>query len=745
MTEPARSGPARPGEAVARLLRPSGGLRLLGEYQGSGFTEPRFLVRRGDGQVIQLSRLLYLVMAAIAEGDADGGWDAGRVAAHVRTGFGREVTADNVRYLVTVKLVALGVVMAGEPGPGPEPATPAGGAGANTPGHAPRTDVLLGLKIRGTLLRPRAAGAAGRALAWLHDPVLAAAVVAGFAAFETWLFAGHGAIGPLLDVLHQPVLFLAVAGLTLASLLFHELGHASACRYGGARPGAIGFGLYLIWPSLYTDVTDVYRLGRAGRLRTDLGGVYFNAIFILALGGCYAATGQPVFLAAAFADNFQVLQQLAPLVRMDGYFILGDLAGVPDLLGLVIPIMVSLLPASLRRRPAARRAASRASGLRRSPRLLVSAWVLVAIPLLAAAAGYTLWHLPAIVTTAARSFTSGLTTARAGFSAGRPAAGLTAALNLVLLVIPVAGLIYLLARIARRGARAAARLADWRQASHGQRYAIALSALCAMAAGAGATLALGVAVVGAGNRAPAAVVSQAAADRARAAVWIAGQVSQDVTVACDAQMCGQIRGRGVPAAMLRTVQPPASRPFGSGLVVATPAVRARFGSRLAAVYAPLVIASFGTGAGRVDVRLVAPAGAAAFTSRLASGRAAVISAARQLLGNRNLEVSAQARTVMLAGHVDSRLLVTLSVLASQMPVRLVALGDLPPGASPAVPLRGADIGAASPRALAAALAFLRAQQPPYRPGAAAVVPGAGGRSLVAVRFDVPSPIGAGYP
>ena len=68
MTEPARSAKALPAEAAAGLLRPAEGLRLLGEYQGSGFTEPRFLVRRGDGQVIQLSRLLYLVTAAIVEG-----------------------------------------------------------------------------------------------------------------------------------------------------------------------------------------------------------------------------------------------------------------------------------------------------------------------------------------------------------------------------------------------------------------------------------------------------------------------------------------------------------------------------------------------------------------------------------------------------------------------------------------------------------------------------------------------------
>ena len=39
----------------------------------------------------------------------------------------------------------------------------------------------------------------------------------------------------------------------------------------------MGTGLYLVWPAFYTDVTDSYRLGRAGRLRTDLGGLYFNA------------------------------------------------------------------------------------------------------------------------------------------------------------------------------------------------------------------------------------------------------------------------------------------------------------------------------------------------------------------------------------------------------------------------------------------------------------------------------------
>jgi putative peptide zinc metalloprotease protein len=435
-------------------LRAADGLALLGEYQGSGFSQPRYLVRRADGQVIQLSRLLYLVVSAIAAGSPG---NVAQVAGQVSGAAGREVTADNIGYLVSMKLAPLGVMAAETAAASAPGAGPADGGETPRPGTtepAPRMSLLLSLRLRGTLLRPRAASAVGGALAWLHYPPLVAALVAGFAAFEVWLFAVRGAIGPVLGVLSDPVLFLAVGGLTLVSLLFHEFGHASACRYGGARPGNIGFGVYLIWPSLYTDVTDAYRLGRAGRLRTDLGGVYFNAIFVLILAGCYVVTGQPLFLAAAFLDNFQILQQLIPLVRMDGYFIVADLAGVPDLLGLIVPIIAGQLPWDR-----ARRVGARAQGLRSGPRRLVTAWTLAAVPLLIGMTGYALWHLPTMLSTAVGTFTTGLSDARSGFAGGHPAAALAGAFTVVVLVIPAAGLACLAASVLARAARAAARQA----------------------------------------------------------------------------------------------------------------------------------------------------------------------------------------------------------------------------------------------------------------------------------------------
>ena len=56
----------------------------------------------------------------------------------------------------------------------------------------------------------------------------------------------------------------------------------------------MGAGLYLIWPAFYTDVTDSYRLARAGRVPTDLGGLYFNAIVaVITFGIWWFSVGTP--------------------------------------------------------------------------------------------------------------------------------------------------------------------------------------------------------------------------------------------------------------------------------------------------------------------------------------------------------------------------------------------------------------------------------------------------------------------
>ena len=103
-----RSGRARDRRAAGPALRPADapgpvqvprlaeGVELLGEYQGSGYSQPPSLVRRADGQVIQMSALLYRVACRI-----DGSRDPAAIAELVSEDLGRSLTADQVRYLIT--------------------------------------------------------------------------------------------------------------------------------------------------------------------------------------------------------------------------------------------------------------------------------------------------------------------------------------------------------------------------------------------------------------------------------------------------------------------------------------------------------------------------------------------------------------------------------------------------------------------------------------------------------------------
>jgi hypothetical protein len=230
--------------------------------------------------------------------------------------------------------------------------------------------------------------------------------------------------------------------------------------------------------------------------------------------------------------------------------------------------------------------------------------------------------------------------------------------------------------------------------------------------------------------------------RTSAAQWIAGQVSPSAIVACDPAMCAALQASGVAAGRLLVLGTSASDPLGSDLVVATPALRSQFGARLASVYAPVVIASFGSGAAQIDVRAVAPDGTAAYDSALAADLSARITAGGQLIGNRRIVMTTAARAALRAGQVDPRLLAMLAALAAQQPLKILAFGDPSPGASAAIPLRSVELAPATAGTKAAAqlrtmLSFLQAQRSPFLPATAALV----NKSALSVEYAAPSPLG----
>ena len=240
----------------------------------------------------------------------------------------------------------------------------------------------------------------------------------------------------------------------------------------------------------------------------------------------------------------------------------------------------------------------------------------------------------------------------------------------------------------------------------------------------------------------AAALSASAAARAGAARWITAQVAQSAVLACDPVMCAALQSAGLPATSLLVLGTAASDPLGSDLVVATAAVRSEFGARLASVYAPTVIARFGSGAARIDVRAIAPDGAAAYRSSFAADQQSRVSAGSQLLRNPRLSVTPAARKALASGDVDPRLLELLAALSAQQPVRVSSFGDAAPGASPGVPLRSAVLAPLGSAAQAksgpgAMLSFIQAQQQPYRPLRAV----SSGPSALMVEYAAPSPLG----
>ncbi|MGY1741868.1 MULTISPECIES: hypothetical protein [unclassified Blastococcus] len=425
MTTSATPTPGGPGGAPAgtdgEVLVRAAGVELLGELPGSGYRRPPALARRGDGQVLQLTPLLHLLLAEV-----DGRRTVQELAAAVGAASGRLVRPEDVRTLVDRSLRPLGLLRTPD---GREP-------------EVRRSDPLLALHWRRVVTDPVVTRRLTAPFAALFTPLLVVPVVLAFVAISGWVLFREGLAAATAQAFDRPALFLTVVLLTVLSAGFHEFGHAAAARYGGATPGAMGFGFYLFWPAFYTDVTDSYRLGRAGRVRTDLGGLYFNALVVLAVTAVWWGTGWDALLLVVVTQVLQVIRQLAPLLRFDGYHVLADVTGVPDLYQRMGPVLTGVLPRRWRR--------PEADALKPWARAVVIAWILVVVPLMAVSLLLLVLALPRVLATAwaaVRQEADGLGTR---FSDGDVLGVLASCLAVVALAVPVLGIGYVLARLVRR-------------------------------------------------------------------------------------------------------------------------------------------------------------------------------------------------------------------------------------------------------------------------------------------------------
>jgi putative peptide zinc metalloprotease protein len=432
----ARAPVPAPAPAATTVPHRAEGVSLLGEYEGGGYDEPRYLVSRGDGQMVLVSRMLYAVAEAVGDDRT-----LGEVAELAGRAYGANLSPQAVHYLIEQKLQPLGLVTLG-------PSVAA----------APRADPLLALALHRVLLPAKAVRRLAAFFAPLFVPVVVIVVALALVALDVWLLATGHANTAIHQSIGSPALMLAVLGVLLANTLFHECGHAAGCHYGGGRPGAIGVGVLIVIPAFYTNVTDAYRLNRRGRLRTDLGGIYFNAVFVIVLGAIYLPTGFAAIPVVIVLIHLQMLQQLMPLVRMDGYYILGDLVGVPNLFEQIRPILRHTI---FRREPE-----RSVTNLRRGTRVTVSVWVGIVVPVLVAAMVNVLIFLPSFFQTAMINVAHYWTLGSVGYHEGDAGLVAVALVSVLILLVPWLGIGSLLTRAVLKTVRLITRRRNARAPRH---------------------------------------------------------------------------------------------------------------------------------------------------------------------------------------------------------------------------------------------------------------------------------------
>jgi putative peptide zinc metalloprotease protein len=398
-------------------------IELVGEMQESAFHDRQWLIKR-DGHFLQVSELLYRV----AE-QADGRHTLQDIADAVTDATEWIVTDAHVRQIIETKLIPLGVI------------TATGSDEHQSQSPRPTSPLLLNLRTK--VLGPRVIDQVSAVLQHLYAPILLVPLLAVAAIAHWWLYVRYDVQQGLAELIYTPVNILLLLPLTILGGVCHEFGHAAALRYGGGRARSIGVGLYLIFPAFYTDTTDSYRLGRWARVRTDLGGFYFHLLFAIGLVAVYLSTGYDVLLLAVLLINLDMARQLIPFVRLDGYWLLSDLTGIPDLFTQMGSFIRNAATRSLRE-------ARQAANLKPWAEKVFLTYLLVTIPVLTFLAVFFITRVPGLVETILHSLSLKFEAVVAANGTGDRTSMALGITEILLLGLQLFGIAYMLFRYGRR-------------------------------------------------------------------------------------------------------------------------------------------------------------------------------------------------------------------------------------------------------------------------------------------------------
>lgn len=119
--------------------------------------------------------------------------------------------------------------------------------------------------------------------------------------------------------------------------VFHEFGHGLTAKRNGAKVPSMGIALVVMFPMLYTDVNDAWRFGSSRRrLQVSIAGVTTELLL-----ACWATLAWGLlpdsglrsvcFIVGTATWVTTLLLNMSPFMRFDGYFVLSDWSGIPNL------------------------------------------------------------------------------------------------------------------------------------------------------------------------------------------------------------------------------------------------------------------------------------------------------------------------------------------------------------------------------------------------------------------------------
>lgn len=145
------------------------------------------------------------------------------------------------------------------------------------------------------------------------------------------------------EYIHTFTYFFTFQGLILysAAIFFvkfiHEFSHAYTAKSYGIKVPTMGAAFIVLWPVLYTDVTDSWKLKKRGeRLLISMAGIISELVIagISTMGWVLSPPGigrSIFFVLSSVTWVSSLLINCNPVLRFDGYYILCDLWGIDNL------------------------------------------------------------------------------------------------------------------------------------------------------------------------------------------------------------------------------------------------------------------------------------------------------------------------------------------------------------------------------------------------------------------------------